>query len=66
MSLKPVVVTEIITHVRVWTVQACDVLDAVHRVQDRKTLIKRGLTPPRCESNSTVTRWAGAVVEEKK
>ena len=54
--LPTIIVTEIITQVRVWRVPAVDVRDAVNRVVDRAHSDKEIV----CVSNHKETRWAGA------
>jgi hypothetical protein len=61
-DLKEVLVTEVVTTLRVWRVRACDVSDAVNRISDRKGAPPS--TRPKRVTSRTMTRWTGAVAGE--
>jgi hypothetical protein len=71
MALREVIVTEVVTTLRVWRVQACDVSDAVHRIEavreNRGRLavakILRGDPEPERVQVRTETRWTGAIAD---
>jgi hypothetical protein len=63
--LREVIVTEVVTTLRVWRVQACDVSDAVHRIQFVRENGAEKLRSPAPErvQVKTETRWTGAIAE---
>lgn len=64
-GLDEVIVTEVITTLRVWRVRACDVRDGVDRIRARNT---KRLTFERPERvfTKTETRWTGAALTSKR
>lgn len=71
MTLREVIVTEVVATLRVWRVQACDVSDAVHRIEAVRengsrmpvSKILRGDPVPERVQVKTETRWTGAICD---